>query len=588
MTKEEREQEIARVVALLPQQPENRMDVVNLLEERRLLKGHVIVYKCGSYYDPLEDRRKQAVRCCCSACGGTWWTSKMSAGPTEGLRRSLRSIGFENLEGPVYNGEVTLCPDCGAEVQAVHVSAFGGSPDRSIDSTSFLTVYEVAGHLVILDWFAMRRTNKDAEIFTEIHGYEGAVIIDGVYYRVSGHKRNIGGGDVWFPWERRKGQVHDLTEACKMRSMIPFDDALIARTDSDKSGFEAYCRAPFEDDIILPCSYMQLWCRFPAVENLVRTGNTLFVTGLIVASQTRSWQGYSTYEYFVPGNTCMYADWKKMKPHEILHLNKAEYKMLTGKPFEVVNYYQSIKDDYGVRLSSELLQKAEAVGVMKCREITKDKTHHGRSVSPVRVINYCDKQRKAAQGTTRTFYPRDLLDHWRMLWEYYGELPVSMMFPADFHAQHTRVSLMITERKDRELSEKIKRATEQARRYAWRDDQTGLLIEPASTAEELRAEGMALSHCVASYAKRVARGETTIFFIRQISEPEKPFFTLEYRDGAVIQNRGFENCDRTEQVQAFEARWLAHIEELNKKEKKKERKQNGKSDATRKRGHAAA
>ena len=45
MTKEEREREIWRVVALLPQQPDDPKAVIRLMEERELLEGHVIVYK---------------------------------------------------------------------------------------------------------------------------------------------------------------------------------------------------------------------------------------------------------------------------------------------------------------------------------------------------------------------------------------------------------------------------------------------------------------------------------------------------------------------------------------------------------------
>ena len=230
-----------------------------------------------------------------------------------------------------------------------------------------------------------------------------------------------------------------------------------------------------------------------------------------------------------------------------------------------------------------LLEKAERIGVMKCREITKDKKHYGRAVSPVRVINYVYRQQQAVAGTTRTFYPSDLLDHWRMLKDYYGEVPVSMMFPADFFGHHERITKLIADKVNKELNEKVTRVTEQARRYAWEDAETGLLITPARCVEDLKAEGTALVHCVATYAGRVARGDTTIFFIRRIDAPDVPFFTLEYNNGTVIQNRGYKNCARTEQVQQFEDRWLAHIEQL-----KKEEKERGQSDADGKRGDSAA
>ena len=82
-------------------------------------------------------------------------------------------------------------------------------------------------------------------------------------------------------------------------------------------------------------------------------------------------------------------------------------------------------------------------------------------------------------------------------------------------------------------------------------------------------EGKLLCHCVGGYAKDHAAGKTSILFIRKIAEPEIPFFTLEYKDGKVNQNRGYKNCDRTKEVIAFEKDWLEHI-------KNKEFMKNGK------------
>lgn len=49
---------------------------------------------------------------------------------------------------------------------------------------------------------------------------------------------------------------------------------------------------------------------------------------------------------------------------------------------------------------------------------------------------------------------------------------------------------------------------------------------------------------------KVRRGETMIFFIRKKEEPDKPYYTLEWR-GKVIQCRGSHNCDMTSEVRAF-------------------------------------
>lgn len=67
---------------------------------------------------------------------------------------------------------------------------------------------------------------------------------------------------------------------------------------------------------------------------------------------------------------------------------------------------------------------------------------------------------------------------------------------------------------------------------------------------ELKIEGEALHHCVGTYSEKVMKGETMIFFIRQEAEPEKPFYTLEWK-GRVVQCRGFKNCNMTPEVKAF-------------------------------------
>ena len=97
----------------------------------------------------------------------------------------------------------------------------------------------------------------------------------------------------------------------------------------------------------------------------------------------------------------------------------------------------------------------------------------------------------------------------------------------------------------------------------------GLLIRPCQTEAELIREGKDLHHCVATYAKRHAEGKTAILFIRQVTEPDQPFFTLEFDEKAkkVRQNRGLRNCDRTPEVKAFEKAWLSFVRRAKPKER---------------------
>ena len=95
----------------------------------------------------------------------------------------------------------------------------------------------------------------------------------------------------------------------------------------------------------------------------------------------------------------------------------------------------------------------------------------------------------------------------------------------------------------------------------WSFTADGLMIRPAASQKELTDEGNALHHCVGTYGKRHASGETAIFFIRRRNSPRESYYTLELDEKKleVRQNRGRRNCPRTPEVAAFEALWLQWV-----------------------------
>ena len=89
---------------------------------------------------------------------------------------------------------------------------------------------------------------------------------------------------------------------------------------------------------------------------------------------------------------------------------------------------------------------------------------------------------------------------------------------------------------------------------------------------ELMAEGKTLHHCVGGYIKRMAEGETAIFFLRKASEPDKPFYTLELQKKRVIQCRTEHNAsyDRNPDVKNFVDMWMEKVVKKGGKKKAKE------------------
>lgn len=85
----------------------------------------------------------------------------------------------------------------------------------------------------------------------------------------------------------------------------------------------------------------------------------------------------------------------------------------------------------------------------------------------------------------------------------------------------------------------------------------GLLIVPPKRHNDIKKEGETLKHCVATYAKRVATGETIILFVRKADEPDKPYFTLNIDPETYdfVQCRGLKNCHYPNEVKTLLARW---------------------------------
>jgi hypothetical protein len=85
----------------------------------------------------------------------------------------------------------------------------------------------------------------------------------------------------------------------------------------------------------------------------------------------------------------------------------------------------------------------------------------------------------------------------------------------------------------------------------------------AKSPAELIREGRELNHCVGqmNYDQKMARGETLIFFIRSVSQPDTPFVTVEYspKSKKVLQCYGNKNTTPNETVLDFVNKvWLPH------------------------------
>lgn len=183
------------------------------------------------------------------------------------------------------------------------------------------------------------------------------------------------------------------------------------------------------------------------------------------------------------------------------------------------------------------------------------------------MLNYLMKQRERNKHQVSMIGLGYLRDYWDAVFKVYGRMERNLLYPKDLVTSHDEILKLIKDKEDSILNDGIKRRFEELSPMSFEDPVLGLLIRPVSSHAELISEGNILSHCVARYAKDIANEKTNIFLIRSIEDPGVPYFTLEYRNGKIIQDRGYRNCDKTPCIIEFENAWLAHISSLQACEK---------------------
>ena len=185
-----------------------------------------------------------------------------------------------------------------------------------------------------------------------------------------------------------------------------------------------------------------------------------------------------------------------------------------------------------------------------------------------KLVNYCNK-------LPRELRPIDYFDYLAWTRDLGYDMRNSFnLFPKDFRQAHDQRNREYMKHKNKihkkaaaefnKFLKKHKQNTDDSGIFNI-ENKGGLFIRLPEQISELKKEGEALHHCVGTYAEKVMKGETWIFFIRRISEPDKSYYTLEWKDGMVIQCRGMKNCDMTPEVKKFVNLFKDKMAEYEKK-----------------------
>ena len=185
--------------------------------------------------------------------------------------------------------------------------------------------------------------------------------------------------------------------------------------------------------------------------------------------------------------------------------------------------------------------------------------------SPVTLSNYLNKQRAT------TIIYKDYIDQCKRL--DYDLKDSSVLYPKNLEEKHRETSGLLKYTTNKAELEKSRKRGEKLRRNGFEYSHKRLIALVPDDSNAIIMEGAKMSHCVGMYANRHASGTTTIIFIRNKSDPETPFFTLEIEEntGNIRQCYGKGNkVSYKENLEVFQflEHYQRHLEYCRKKHRK--------------------
>ena len=515
------------LLKLLPEEPSSKC--FEYVSERNLLKGDALIYRAAWPISPITGQKEKMVHIKCTCCGQEGYQEYMPA-PDCGWPRT--AFGFWNscTNDLDFSYNDTLCPFCGAQAEARYIGSF--KQNFVLSECWPMEILNLNGHLTLICWYFRKMANREGETWIFTNPCEAYMVDGKKMIKFRGFTRNMGGSYSWHNWERRCKS--DDTNGLQTE-YVPFDEELLKDTNAKHCKLDKYMK---EAERPFPVTYIKEFLKHPNIENLILQGFADFVTDYLRSD--------------IKGTI----DFKRTKPNEMLMLDKEEYKAFKANSvsFDELNFRNTALKK-GFKICVNDIQK-----------------YYSDSYCILEILNYTKKIDECLKYVNRQKNVRlhELKDYYYIAEKLKLDLSnPQVLFPKNLKKAHDNAVKLNIARMSEETQAKFEKRFTELKKFSYKSEKLGLLIVPCKSQAELIEEGKALHHCVATYADRVARGNTAIFFIRKISEPDTPFYTLEFDEKNLLvrQNRGNRNSDRTKEVEFFEKHWLSIIKQREKRNK---------------------
>lgn len=532
------------------------LDRGGLLYEVEWVRDYDFMYPLDEMAEP---KKTKMVRVMCSCCGESML---LNWGKDE--KHGYGFILPEDEEGDWAHtvttaGDEVKCPICGAQVL---VNKRAAVRDYYITAETQVMSASLAGGemdlLALTGWTVQWRVYKSGSMSLHIIPAEAYVFGPHDCVQLKGWRNAYSGtcgyftqySDQWrqpAAWAEQWGQeenIFGLTEDLIDRSCLPHCKLDVYM--QSRIGSRHY-----------PVAYLRLYQQHPNVEAVLLHGLPAVLDGLIDGKvKSTEWDRNNRGLMSLPQ-----IDWDQTRPAQMLRLTKEELRMAQRRYWGVWLWELFVEaKKLGQTMTEQDMENVFRLGDEHIDALLP----YGHLARDVRyLMRQCEEFGAEVDDEGADDVIPDaqlLLDYWDMSQGLGRNTEdASVRYPRDLIAAHDLAAGLVAQRGLDDMPALFRIRRHVLRKYSFAAD--GLLIRPAASQQELEKEGNALHHCVGTYAKRYASGDTAIFFIRRIRKPWESYYTLELNERKleVWQNRGMRNCARTPEVQAFEDKWIAWV-----------------------------
>lgn len=261
-------------------------------------------------------------------------------------------------------------------------------------------------------------------------------------------------------------------------------------------------------------TYLARYAKRPQLELLVKLGHTELIDQLLDFGRLNG----------------RLVNWRAKSPHAFFRLSKPAYRLWTesGGALALLPLMQALPAGMPEEERKRIL-RAKSMGPELLAKLVR--TADNRGVPVHRLLGYLKSQQRAQLWL-------DYLNMGDKLKLDFSREDV--LLPKDLRARHDNAMEQLQVEADRAMMKKYRtRKKSLYRQYAM--EAAGYCIRVPESAEEIRAEGVALQHCVGGYAARHMEGKVTILFLRSLNQPDKPLCTIEMNGKNLVQIHGYKN-----------------------------------------------